>query len=109
MESLDAFISNIAAMLLSLLEGELDIEILQKMSFSLQMPDIKDRILNVFGMFLQQLNLFPKYIIEKGDDDEDSQPLLAKLSEKHGGNVLANVSINKINNKMTTEVFEGCV
>ena len=46
-------------MLLSLLEGELDLEILQKMAFSLSLPDIKDRILNVFGVFLHQMGLFP--------------------------------------------------
>jgi len=35
MVKLDEFISKIATMLLSLLEGEQDIEILQKMAFSL--------------------------------------------------------------------------
>lgn len=53
MENVDEFISKIATMLVSLLEGEKDLEILAKMSFSITMDDMKDRLLNVFGVFLQ--------------------------------------------------------
>lgn len=59
MEVLDGFISKIATMLVSLLEGELDIEIIQKMSFSLSGDDLKERLLNVFGRFLHKLKLYP--------------------------------------------------
>jgi len=48
----DEFISKIATMLISLLEGEKDVEILQKMAFSLTIDDMKERLLNVFGGFL---------------------------------------------------------
>jgi hypothetical protein len=46
-------------MLISLLEGEKDIEILQKMAFSLTIDDLKERLLNVFGGFLITLKMFP--------------------------------------------------
>lgn len=46
-------------MVVSLLEGEEDLEILQRMNFSLQISDLKNRMLNVFGNFLIKLNLFP--------------------------------------------------
>ena len=60
LDSLDEFIAKIATMLTSLLEGEEDVDILQKMAFSLQPPDLKKRMLNVFGGFLKQLGIFPK-------------------------------------------------
>lgn len=56
---LDEFIQKIATMIVSLLEGEEDIEILQRMNFSLQISDLKNRMLNVFGNFLLNLKLFP--------------------------------------------------
>ena len=59
LEVLDEFISKIATMLVSLLEGEQDIEILQKMSFSLSVEDMKERLVNVFGNFLHKLKLYP--------------------------------------------------
>jgi len=59
METLDGFISKIATMLVSLLEGEQDLEILQKMSFSLSGDDLKERLLNVFGRFIIKLKLYP--------------------------------------------------
>ena len=59
LEVLDEFITKIATMLTSLLEGEEDIEILQKMNFSLQIDDLKDRMLNVFGNFLIKLEIKP--------------------------------------------------
>lgn len=66
LEVLDEFISKIATMLLSLLEGEKDIEILQKMSFSLSIEDLKERLVNVFGNFLHKLKLYPLNLIEPG-------------------------------------------
>ena len=59
LEVLDEFITKIATMLTSLLEGEEDLEILQRMNFSLQIDDLKDRMLNVFGNFLIKLEIFP--------------------------------------------------
>ena len=57
---LDEFVSKIATMLTSLLEGPTDVEILSKMDFSLQIPDLKNRMLNVFGVFLRELEIFPR-------------------------------------------------
>ena len=64
-EFLDEFIQKIATMIVSLLEGEEDIEILQRMNFSLQISDLKDRMLNVFGNFLIKLKLFPYHQLNK--------------------------------------------
>ena len=58
-EVLDEFIQKIATMIISLLEGEEDIEILSRMNFSLQIEDLKNRMLNVFGNFLIIIKLFP--------------------------------------------------
>jgi hypothetical protein len=66
MESLDGFISKIATMLVSLLEGEQDMEILQKMSFSLSADDLKDRLVNVFGCFLHKIGLYPITMLQPG-------------------------------------------
>jgi len=60
-EVLDEFIQKIATMVVSLLEGEEDVEILQRMNFSLQFSDLKNRMLNVFGNFLIKLKLFPTH------------------------------------------------
>ena len=60
-EVLDEFIQKIATMVNSLLEGEEDIEILTRMNFSLQIGDLKNRMLNVFGVFLINLKLFPMH------------------------------------------------
>ena len=46
-------------MLLSLLEGEQDVVILDKMDFSLSIEDIKNRILDVYGVFLLRIELYP--------------------------------------------------
>ena len=59
MDVMDEFLSKISVILLSLLEGEEDIEICQKMAFSISIEDIKDRMLNVFGVFLHTIKLFP--------------------------------------------------
>lgn len=53
-------------MLLSLLEGEQDDEILQKMAFSLSLDDVLNRILNVYGVFLHVLKLFPRDKLKEG-------------------------------------------
>ena len=93
LEVLDEFISKIATMLTSLLEGEEDIEILQKMNFSLQPSDMKNRMLNVFGMFLKEIGLYPKLpqralaspknskIILK--DTQHDLKLIPKISQGH--------------------------
>lgn len=59
LDVMDEFLSKISVILLSLLEGEEDIEICQKMAFSISIEDIKDRMLNVFGVFLHTIKLFP--------------------------------------------------
>lgn len=64
-EILDEFIQKIATMVVSLLEGEEDVEILQRMNFSLQVSDLKNRMLNVFGNFLIKLKLFPVHQLSK--------------------------------------------
>lgn len=64
--SLDEFIAKIATMLVSLLEGEQDLEILTKMQFSLTIEDLKERLLNVFGVFLNEHKLYPKECLEAG-------------------------------------------
>lgn len=56
----------ISTMLLSLLEGEQDDEILQKMAFSLSLDDVLNRILNVYGVFLHVLKLFPRDKLKEG-------------------------------------------
>ena len=62
LDKVDEFISKIMTMLTSLLEGKEDIDILTNMSSCLVPPDLKSRMLNVFGKFLQtdEINLFPK-------------------------------------------------
>ena len=51
-EALDEFIQKISTMLTSLLEGKEDRWILQKISFSLQIPELRKRMMNVFGSFI---------------------------------------------------------
>jgi len=63
---MDEFLSKISVVLLSLLEGEEDVEICQKMAFSLSVEDIKDRMVNVFGVFLHDLKLFPLTMLKEG-------------------------------------------
>ena len=77
---MDSFISKIATLLVALLEGELDIEILQKMSFSLSVDDLKDRLLNVFGVFLDNLSLYPIEKLNKGEDPKRTP--LSELSSR---------------------------
>lgn len=59
-------------MLVSILEGEQDLEILQKMAFSLSIEDMKERLLNVFGVFLHKLKLYPITLLEAGQSPENT-------------------------------------
>jgi len=59
MSALDEFIAKIAGMLTSLLEGEEDLLLLDRMNVSLQIPDLKDRMVNVFGNYLKEIELYP--------------------------------------------------
>jgi hypothetical protein len=54
-------------MLLSLLEGEQDVFILDKMDFSLSFEDIKNRILDVYGVFLITIELYPLDKLQPGE------------------------------------------
>ena len=93
-------------MIISLLEGEEDIEILSRMNFSLQIEDLKNRMLNVFGTFLVNLKLFPYHQLTKDQNIENIN--LAKISKKQWkGNFLANVSVNRVTSRLTKESFEG--
>lgn len=69
LDSMDEFLSKISVILLSLLEGEEDFEICSKMAFSISIEDIKDRMLNVFGVFLHSIKLFPITKL-KGEQNE---------------------------------------
>ena len=57
-------------MLLSLLEGEQDVFILDKMDFSLSFEDIKNRILDVYGVFLITIELYPLDKLQPGEEPE---------------------------------------
>ena len=70
LEVLDEFISKIATMLVSLLEGEQDIEILSKMAFSISVEDLKERLVNVIGVFLHKLKLYPVNLLEPGQSPD---------------------------------------
>ena len=76
---IDDFISKIATVLVSLLEGETDFEIQQKMCFSLQFDDLKERLLTVFGVFLHTKKLFPLEFLQEGQSPENTT--LAVLSK----------------------------
>lgn len=66
LDSMDEYLSKISVILLSLLEGEEDTEICSKMAFSISIEDIKDRMLNVFGVFLHSIKLFPLTKLKEG-------------------------------------------
>lgn len=89
-------------MLVSLLEGEKDTEILGKMSFSLTFDDLKDRLLRVFGVFLNQHKSFPTHLQEPGQKLD-----LPALSKLHGNNCLASISLTRIKNRLNRDSFEG--
>ena len=104
MEVLDEFISKIATMLVALLEGESDLEILGKMSLSLSYEDLKDRLLNVFGVFLHKIKLYPTFKLLEGQTPENTP--LTILSKAYNNNCLGSVSINKINFRLERDSFE---
>lgn len=97
-EVLDEFISKMATVFVSLLEGEQDLEIISKMAFSLQIEDLKERLVNVFGVFLHKLKLFPVNHLEPGQTPENTP--LSKVSKAKDNNCLSEISINKIKNRI---------
>ena len=75
------------------------------MAFSLSIDDLKERLVNVFGVFLHKLKLYPVNLLEPGQSPE-TMPL-NQLSKAKENNCLASVSINKINLRITRDSFEG--
>lgn len=75
------------------------------MAFSLSVDDIKDRILNVYGVFLHSMQLYPVHKLREGQLVEMTN--LADLSKDFKFNVLEEVSLFKILKRMTTEIFNG--
>lgn len=75
------------------------------MAFSLSIEDIKNRILNVYGVFLHSMQLYPINKLKEGQTCE--MTMLSELSKEHNFNVLEEVSLNKILKRMTTELFNG--
>ena len=69
-------------MLTSLLEGEFDMEIMQRMSFSLDMSVMKERLVNVYRKFAEEL---------LGEEDID----------------LTELTINRLNNLLEKNSFDG--
>lgn len=55
LESLGEFKQKIVTMLTSLLEGEIDIDIMNRMAFSLDFFVMKDRMLSVFTQFAEEI------------------------------------------------------
>ena len=104
MDSMDEYLSKISVILLSLLEGEEDSEICSKMAFSISIEDIKDRMLNVFGVFLHSIKLFPVIKLKEGQDE--TTPLKI-LSIENSNNFLSDVSVNRINRKLQGDSFDG--
>ena len=54
MDALSEFKQKIVGLLTSLLEGEVDQDIMQRMAFSLDFPIMKDRMLKVFKTFAEE-------------------------------------------------------
>jgi len=69
-------------MLTSLLEGEFDMEIMQRMSFSLDMSVMKERMVNVYRKFAEEL---------LGEENID----------------LTELTINRLNNLLEKNSFDG--
>jgi hypothetical protein len=74
------------------------------MAFSISIEDIKDRMLNVFGVFLHTIKLFP---VTKLKDDQDENTPLKVLSVENSNNFLSDVSVNRINRKLKGDSFDG--
>ena len=75
------------------------------MAFSLSFEDLKERLVNVFGVFLHQLKLYPVNLLEPGETPEHTP--LNQLSKARDNNCLASVSINKIKRRISRDSFEG--
>jgi hypothetical protein len=75
------FKSKFVTLLLSLLEGDLDIPKIQKMSNSLDFSVVKDRMVTVFTIFVQ--NLLETYEVD-----------------------IKNINITTINNRLVKDSFE---
>ena len=69
-------------MLTSLLEGEFDMEIMYRMSFSLDMSVMKERMVNVYRKFAEEL---------LGEENID----------------LTELTINRLNNYLEKNSFDG--
>lgn len=78
---MDNFKQKIVTLLTSLLEGEIDIEIMNRMAFSLDFFVMKDRMLDVFTSFAMEV---------LGVEELDVKEL----------------SVNKLNNRLKKESFE---
>jgi hypothetical protein len=107
LDELDGFVSNIATMLTSLIEGPEDMYILKKMHFSLQISDLKKRMFNVFGIFLISLDLYPRYALLEGEEPETVQ--MSVVSARNHHNILSDLSTNKINNRVTKDSYDSNV
>jgi hypothetical protein len=81
-EKISEFKSKIVTLLLSLLEGELDVPKVVKMSNALDFTVVKDRMLTVFTIFAEKI---------LGQEDID----------------LANLTIGMVNNRLIRDSFEG--
>lgn len=75
------------------------------MAFSLSVEDLKERLVNVFGVFLHKLKLYPVNQLEPGQTPENTP--LNLLSKAKENNCLAAVSINKIKIRIQRDSFEG--
>jgi hypothetical protein len=61
-------------------------------------------MLNVFGVFLHTIKLFP---VTKLKDDQDENTPLKILSVENSNNFLSDVSVNRINRKLKGDSFDG--
>lgn len=95
--ALDEFISKIAAIFNSLLEGSQKDSVITQMATTLQFDDIKNRMLNVFGMFLKDLNLFDSLPLKNPEADRHT-PLSKLSADSPRGKLLDGISTTKIKN-----------
>ena len=82
LSQLDEFKQKIVTMLTSLLEGEVDMDIMIRMSFSLDMQVMKERMLAVFRNFAQEL---------LGEEDID----------------VKEIKLTRINSRLEKDSFDG--
>ena len=62
-------------------------------------------MLNVFGVFLINLRLFPMHQLSKEQQEENIN--LAKLSKDWNGNFLANLSVNRVTSHLLKDSFDS--